>query len=64
MSKQDLHKTLYATLVGRVDTSISELADIASQDPCDRQRVLAVAESLRQALLEAEDMYLDADESE
>ena len=64
MNNQNLYQKLYATLVGRVDANISELADIASQEPCDRQRVLAVTESLRQALLEAEDMYLDADDSE
>ena len=57
-----LYKKMYATLAGRMDAAVSELAGIASHEVCDRQRVLVVAENLRQALLEAEDMYLDAEE--
>ena len=58
----ELYKQMYATLAGRVDTSISDLAKIAMLGPCDREHVLKIAEDLRQALLEAEDMYLDAEE--
>ena len=59
----ELYKKMYATLLGRVDAAIGELADIALLESCDRQRVLAVAEKLRQTLLEVEDMYLDAEEA-
>lgn len=58
----DLYKKMYATLVGSVDTSIDELFAIALQAPCDPKRVLSVAENLRQALLTAEDMYLEEPE--
>ncbi len=58
----ELYKKMYATLVGRVDTSISDLVNAAMLGPCDREQVLKIAENLRQALQEAEDMYLDAEE--
>ena len=57
-----LYQKMYAVLTGRIDTAIIELAGIASHETCDRQRVLAVAEDLRQALLKTEDMYLNAEE--
>ena len=61
----ELYKKMYATLVGRVDGSISLLTDIAAHaGPGDRQRILLAADGLRQALWEAEDMYLDAAEDE
>ena len=52
----ELYKKMYATLVGRVN--------IAIQGPCGREQVLKAAEELRQALMEAEDMYLDGTEEE
>lgn len=55
---------MYATLVGRVDQSINNLINIAIQGPCGREQVLKAAEELRQALMEAEDMYLDGTEEE
>ena len=58
----ELYKKMYATLVGRVDTSISDLVNAAMLGPCDRERVLKIAEDLRRALLEAEDMFLEAEE--
>jgi len=58
----ELYKKMYAVLAGRVDATISELADLASHETCDRQRVLLAAEALRQALLEAEETYLDGTE--
>lgn len=57
----ELYKKMYATLVGRVDAIISDLADIAAGEVCDRQRVLWTAQALRQALLETEEMYLDTE---
>lgn len=60
----ELYKKMYATLVGRVDPSINDLINIAIQGPCGREQVLKAAEELRQALMEAEDMYLDGTEEE
>ena len=58
----ELYKKMYAMLVSNVDQSISTLTSIASQGNYDKQRILAVAENLRRALLDAEDMYLSANE--
>ena len=52
-----------APLAGRVDTSIGHLVNTAMLGPCDKEHILKIAEDLRQALLEAEDLYLDADEA-
>lgn len=54
---------MYATLAGRVDTFIGHLVNTAMLGPCDKEHILKIAEDLRQALLEAEDLYLDADEA-
>lgn len=59
----ELYKKMYATLLGCVDGAVGELADIALLESCDRQRILAVAERLRQAMLDVEEMYLDAEEA-
>ena len=59
MSK--VYRKMYATLAGRVDTSISNLVNIAILGPCHNVQVLKIAEDRREALMEAEDMYLDAD---
>ena len=56
-----MYKKMYATLVGRVDTAICELVNTALLGPCDQEHVLKTAEDLRQALAEAEDLYLDAE---
>lgn len=56
----ELYQKMYAILAGRADDAISALEDIAAREPWDAQSVLSVAEELRQALLEAEELYLNA----
>ena len=58
----DLHRELYATLAGRVDTAIEELEDIIHQRTFDWVRAIQVTEMLRSALLEAEELYISAEE--
>ena len=58
----DLHRELYATLAGRVDTAIEELEDIINQRTFDWVRAIRVTEILRSALLEAEELYISAEE--
>ena len=60
----ELYKKMYAALVVRIDRSIRSLLSIAIQEPCSREQILNAAEELRQALAEAEDMYLDGTEAE
>ena len=58
----DLHRELYATLAGRVDTAIGELEDMINQRTFDWVRAIRVTEILRSALLEAEELYISAEE--
>lgn len=58
----DLHRELYATLAGRVDTAIEELEDIINQRTFDWVRAIRVKELLQAALLEAEELYASAGE--
>lgn len=58
----DLHRELYATLAGRVDTAIEELEDIINQRTFDWVRAIRVKELLQAALLEAEELYVSAGE--
>lgn len=58
----DLHRKLYATLAGRVDTAIEELEDIINQRTFDWVRAIRVKELLQAALLEAEELYASAGE--
>ena len=58
----DLHRELYATLAGRVDTAIGELEDIINQRTFDWVRAIRVKELLQAALLEAEELYVSAGE--
>lgn len=62
MSELELYKKMYATLVGRTDAVISEMVDMALHEKFDRTALLLLADKLRRALSEAEDMYLDAGE--
>lgn len=58
----ELYKKMYATLVGRVDTAISNLANVILLENCDRDRLLQIAKDLQQALQDVEEMYLEAED--
>lgn len=58
----DLHRELYATLAGRVDTAIGELEDMINRRAFDWVRAIRVKELLQAALLEAEELYVSAGE--
>lgn len=57
-----MYKKLYATLVGRVDNAITILERMAEQQTFDWFHVAKVTELLKNALLEAEEAYIEADE--
>ena len=56
------YKILYATLVGRVDKTVTALENIAEQQAFDWFHVVQVTEMLKTALLEAEEAYIKAAE--
>ena len=58
-----LYPRLYATLAGRVDSVLHYIAgDMLAANACDRTHTLHVAQALKDALLEAEETYLEAEE--
>ena len=54
----------YATLVGRVDRCITDLVNIVLLESIEKDRVLKAAKDLQQALQEAEEMYMEAEDEE
>jgi hypothetical protein len=59
---ENLHRKLYTTLAGRVDTAIGELEDMINRRAFDWVRAIRVKELLQAALLEAEELYVSAGE--
>lgn len=62
LDMSSMYKKLYATLVGRVDNAITILERMAEQQTFDWFHVAQVTELLKNALLEAEEAYIEADE--
>lgn len=58
MTELEQYKKAYATLVGRVDRIITALEDSAA---AEHPAVLSAAKSLTNALLEAEDLFIEQD---
>ncbi len=54
-----LHQHLYATLVGRVDEAITLLEQMAEEQTFDWFHLIQVTELLKNALLEAEEQYIE-----
>lgn len=58
----DLHAQLYAYLVGQVDDTLQYLSQVLTERTFDFAHVDHAAEMLRNALLTAEDRYVEAGE--
>ena len=56
-------KKMYATLVGRVDRAITYAEHTLQIDQCDQEHVEKICGMLRDALLEVEAMYTDAEDN-
>jgi len=52
---------MYAKVVGEADCILQELAAVLARGGCGRDDLMFVGKKLKQALLDAEEMYLDAD---
>lgn len=60
----DTYKRLYAFLVGQVDDTIQSICENLMAGRYGFHELNAVGEKLRDALMVAEDMYLDAEEAD
>lgn len=61
---ETIYQTMYATLAGRVDKTLEYVTEALLQGQCDWEHVHQIGEMLKAALLETEDMYLDAENDE
>ena len=60
MSELELYKKMYAVLVGHADDILQELAGKLTDQDCGREALMDFGEKLKQALLEAEEIYMSA----
>lgn len=58
----ELYKKMYATVVGEVDDTIQLIAKAILDHEYGFEKMSEIGEKLKRALLDAEDMYLDAEE--
>ena len=58
----ELYKKMYASLVGDVDDTIQYIGNTILLGDCGKMEMTAVGNMLKEALLKAEDMYLNAEE--
>ena len=58
----ELYKKMYANLVGDVDDTIQYIGNTILLGECGKVEMTAVGDMLKEALLKAEDMYLDVEE--
>ena len=59
----ELHQKLYAYLVGEVDGALQMIAKGYAKQADKERLLLTVGEKLKAALLAAEDMYIEQEES-
>ena len=64
MDELGLYKKMYATVVGQVDDVLQKIGEALVSGDYGREKLIEVGEKLKAALLEAEEMYLDAGEDE
>lgn len=58
----ELYKKMYATVVGEVDETIQLIAKAILDHEYGFEMMSEIGQKLKKALLDAEDMYLDAEE--
>jgi len=52
---------MYASVVSNVDDTIAYIAKLLSKEKCGKEELVEVGKRLKEALLEAEDMYIESD---
>lgn len=64
MTELDLYKKMYSTLVAQADQILQELASTLTSQNCGWKELNLFGTKLKQALLDAEEIYLYADDPE
>ena len=60
MSELELYKRMFVMVVGEVDGVLKSLSGLLIEGDCDREVMMEIGETLKQALLDAEEMYMNA----
>ena len=61
MSELELYKKMYAKVFSETDSTLALVVGALESGDCTREKLTEVAGKLKQALLDAEDMYLNAE---
>ena len=64
MSELALYKRMYAKMVGEADGILQDLAVTLTKSDCGRKELMEFGERLKQALLDAEEIYISAEDAE
>lgn len=64
MTELEMYKKMYATVVGAADDAIQIVAGMLVGGECNREGVLKTGERLKKGIMDAEELYLDADVEE
>ena len=59
----NIHRKLYATLVGDVDNTISYITELLCREACGKMELQDVALRLKAALEKVEEMYIQNEDS-
>lgn len=59
----ELYQKMYAAVVGEVDDTLQIICQAVADREYTVEKLNEIGEKLRNALLKAEDMYLDAEEN-
>lgn len=64
MDELELYKKMYATVVYQVDDVLQELSVTLADQDCGWKELNDFGERLKQALLDAEEIYISAEDEE
>ena len=64
MDELELYKKMYATVVHQADNILQELAETLKDQDCGWKELNKFGEKLKQALLDAEEIYISAEDEE
>lgn len=64
MTELELYKKLYAKVVGGADDILQSLPDALTKSDCGRTELMEFGERLKEVLLDAEEIYLSALDTE
>ena len=62
MTELELYRKMYAKVVGEADGILQSLAGVLTKGDCGRKELIEFGERLKRALLDAEEIYMSAED--